>query len=62
MKRNQFIRYLQENNCRLKREGSGHSIFMNALTRKKSAVPRHTELGDLLCNEICKQLGIERMK
>ena len=62
MKRTQFIKYLQSHGCRLKREGGGHSIFINSLTGKKSAVPRHSELGDLLCNEICKQLGIEKIK
>ncbi|MCL2073889.1 MAG: type II toxin-antitoxin system HicB family antitoxin [Marinilabiliaceae bacterium] len=26
------------------------------------AVPRHREIGDVFCNEICKQLGIPKIK
>jgi predicted RNA binding protein YcfA (HicA-like mRNA interferase family) len=62
MKRIQFIKHLQSHGCRLKREGGEHSIFINPLTGKKTTVPRHSELGNLLCDEICKQLGVQKIK
>jgi len=62
MKRQQLINYLYTQNCVLKREGSSHSIFANSITGKRTPIPRHAELGDLLCNEICKQLGVPKIK
>ena len=58
MKRNQFIKHLIENDCIFKREGSNHSIYMNSKTGKRTSIPRHNEIKDTLCNEICKQLGV----
>ena len=58
MKRNLFLRYLTSQNCVLYREGGRHSVYMNSLTQKKSAIPRHPEIKDLLVKEICKDLGI----
>ena len=62
MKRQKLIDHLYAHNCVLKREGSNHSIFLNTVTGKKNAIPRHIEIGDVLCNEICKQLGIPKVK
>ena len=62
MKRNQFIKHLDNHGCVLKREGSSHSIYMNLITRKRTAVPRHNEIKDSLCNEICKQLEVPKVK
>jgi len=62
MKRNQLIKYLLTNGCIFKREGSEHSIYMNVKTRKRVAVPRHSEIKDTLCNVICKQAGIPKIK
>ena len=61
MKRTKFIEHLSANDCFLKREGRNHSIFINSITGKKSAIPRHVEIGDMLCKEICKQLGIPKI-
>jgi hypothetical protein len=36
--------------------------MMNVLNNKKTALPRHSEIGDILANEICKQLGIPKIK
>ena len=58
MKRGKFIKYLNSNGCYLYREGSKHSIFMNTDSGKKVTVPRHTELHNDFCKEMCKQLGI----
>ena len=62
MKRNKLIKYLLDNGCALKREGGDHTLYINLITGNRSAIPRHTEIGDVLCNEICKQLGIEKIK
>ena len=58
MKRGKFIKHLHANGCSLYREGSKHSIFMNTDSGKKFTVPRHTELHNDFCKEMCKQLGI----
>jgi len=62
MKRKQLIKHLNAHNCVLKREGSKHSIFENLITGKKNAIPRHAEIEDMFCNEICKQLGVPKIK
>jgi len=62
MKRTKLIKHLLSNGCILKREGSNHAIFLNPITGEKSAIPRHIEIGDLFCNEICKQLDIPKIK
>jgi len=62
MKRQKLINYLNAYNCVLKREGSSHSIFENTITGKRTPMPRHDELGDIFCNEICKQLGVPKIK
>lgn len=58
MKTTNFIRYLNQNNCRLLREGGNHSIFQNELNRKISSVPRHKEVKNNLVRKICKDLEI----
>ena len=58
MKRALLTRYLTSQNCVLYREGGRHSVFMNTVNGKKSAIPRHPEIKDLLVKEICRQLGI----
>jgi len=62
MKRNEFLKYLHGNDCKLLREGSNHSIYVNPKNKKQTAVPRHKELSDLLCKKICKQLEINVIK
>jgi mRNA interferase HicA len=62
MKRNKLIKHLENHGCFLLREGANHSIYMNPDNKKQSAVGRHRELSDLLCNRICKQLGILEIK
>jgi len=62
MKRNQIIKYLQENGCIWDREGSNHTIYYNPKTNLSTSVPRHQEIDDRICNEICKQLGVPKIK
>ncbi len=58
MKRIDFERHLYQNSCRLLREGRNHSIWINTKNEIHSAVPRHKEIDNRLCKNICKQLGI----
>lgn len=58
MKRVDFERHLNQNSCKLLREGSNHSIWINISSEIHASVPRHKELDNRLCKNICKQLGI----
>ena len=60
MKRRDFIKHLEKNNCHLLREGAKHSVYQNIKTNKKTTVPRHSNLDKDLVNLICKQLEIAK--
>ena len=62
MKRNQLIKHLNETGCLFFREGSNHTIYYNPKTNKIAPIPRHNEIKDTFCNEICKQLGVPKIK
>jgi mRNA interferase HicA len=44
--------------CVLKREGRAHSLWLNSATGVVEAVPRHTEISNLLARKICVNLAI----
>jgi mRNA interferase HicA len=44
------------------REGARHSWWHNPDQNKRSAVPRHTEIRDILTLKICKDLGVPPVK
>ncbi len=58
MKRNEFIRWLQQHDCVLHRNGSRHDIYINSHNSKKQPIPRHNEIDDMLVKHIKKQLGL----
>ena len=58
MKRKAFIKYLRDHDCEMVREGGRHSWWKNIITNRRSAVPRHNEINDILAKKICKDLGI----
>jgi len=58
MKTKDFIKFLNQHNCFLIREGSAHSIFQNQENKKISSVPRHKEVKNNLVKKICKDLEI----
>lgn len=58
MKRRALISHLTEQGCELVREGGNHSWWGHPVTKRRSAVPRHAEIHDLLVKKICKDLGI----
>ncbi len=58
MKRRKLLKHLIRHNCELLREGSRHSWWQNPELNKRSAVPRHSVISDILAAKICKDLGI----
>ena len=59
MKRKKLLQHLRLHGCEQLREGSRHSWWHNPLQNKRSAIPRHTEVNDILARKICKDLGID---
>jgi len=58
MKRREFIKHLNQHKCHLIREGGNHSWWGNSSRNTRSAVPRHSEIDDLLVRKICRDLQI----
>ncbi len=56
------MRYLRENGCLMLREGARHSWWHNPVQNKRSAIPRHNEIRDILALKICKDLGVPPVK
>ena len=61
MNRETFLRHLRRSGCYLKREGAAHSLWASPISGAVEAVPRHTELSDLLCRKICRRMGIPQV-
>ena len=62
MKRKELLKYLLDNSCELLREGRNHSWWHNPTLNKRSAIPRHNEIRNILAIKICKDLGIPKIK
>jgi len=62
MKRREFLKYLRAQGCELLREGGRHSWWHNPLQNKRSAIPRHAEIKNIIAKKICKDLGVEPIK
>jgi mRNA interferase HicA len=58
MKRRELIRHLERHGCFLKHEGGEHSLYQNPASREMQAVPRHTEIPDILARKICRKLSV----
>jgi mRNA interferase HicA len=58
MKRNALLRHLTKYDCQLLREGGRHSIWKNTKTGELTAIPRHTEIKELMVKKICTDLGV----
>lgn len=54
MKRIGLLKHLRMHGCVLKREGRGHSPWLNLRTGHTEAVPRHTDIVDILARKICR--------
>ena len=62
MKRKELLKYLRSQGCDLLREGGRHSWWHNPALNKRSAIPRHSEMQDILAKKICKDLGVKPIK
>ena len=60
MKRRDLLRHLSAHGCALLREGGNHSWWYQLELNRRSAIPRHNEINDLLVLKICKDLGIPK--
>lgn len=58
MKRRALLAHLRKHGCYLKREGRSHSLWANPDTGHIEAIPRHSEVPDLLARKICRLLRI----
>ena len=58
MKRSQLLRHLRKQGCELLREGGKHSWWHNPLLNRRTAIPRHSEIKNLLAKKICQDLGV----
>jgi mRNA interferase HicA len=58
MKTGALLRHLRFHGCVLKREGRSHSLWTNPRTGQLEAVPRHTEIPDVLARKICRGLSV----
>jgi mRNA interferase HicA len=58
VKRRALLAHLGAHGCALVREGARHSWWGNPANGRRSAVPRHSEIDDLLARKICRDLGI----
>ena len=64
MKRGDLLRHLRKHGCHLKREGRSHSLWTNPATGAVEAVPRHTEISDVLLARyaeafLCRRSAVE---
>ncbi len=57
MKRRELIRHLEAHGCAFKREGGEHTLYHNPTTRQMQAIPRHSEVPDILAKKICRKLS-----
>jgi mRNA interferase HicA len=62
MKRKNLIRHLETHGCEFLREGGNHTIYVNRVAQKSSAVPRHREINNFLVRKICRDLQIPEPK
>jgi mRNA interferase HicA len=58
MKRRELIKHLLLHGCRFVREGSEHSIWENPINRRRTALPRHSDIPEYTAQRICKHLDI----
>ncbi len=62
MKRDELLKHLRNQGCELLREGAKHLWWHNPALNKRSAIPRHSEIKDILANKICNDLGVNPIK
>jgi len=58
VKRGDLLRHLRRHGCYLKREGASHSLWCNPATGAVEAIPRHTEISNVLARKTCRNLSV----
>lgn len=58
MKRRDLLAHLSSHGCRLLREGGNHSWWCDATGVRRTAIPRHREIDEMLARKICRDLGV----
>jgi mRNA interferase HicA len=59
-KRKELIRYLENNDASLLREGRRHSLYHRG--KYRTEIPRHNEIVNELARKICRDLDIPFVK
>ncbi|MBM3934769.1 MAG: type II toxin-antitoxin system HicA family toxin [SAR202 cluster bacterium] len=62
MRRSDLIKYMRSQGCEFVRDGARHSWWRNPALNKATAVPRHSEIDDDLARNICRDLGIPKVR
>jgi predicted RNA binding protein YcfA (HicA-like mRNA interferase family) len=57
VKRQELVRYFEQNGFSLLRQGKKHSIYTNGA--RTIPVKRHRVLDRITANQLCKQAGLE---
>ena len=57
VKRKDIVRYFEQNNFILVREGGNHSIYSDG--NKTIPIKRHTHIDRITANKLCKQAGLD---
>lgn len=52
--------HLTANGCQFLREGRRHSIWMNPVNNRQTALPGHTEINEITARKICQALWVYR--
>jgi predicted RNA binding protein YcfA (HicA-like mRNA interferase family) len=58
MKLRDLIRHLERHGCEKLREGGNHTVYVNRVKQKSTALPRHREINDFLAKKIIRDLDI----
>jgi hypothetical protein len=61
VKRSSLLQHLRKHGCQLKREGASHSLWANPNTGHIEAIPRHSEISNLLARKICRGLSVPQI-
>ena len=51
-------RHLRAHGCERLRQGAKHAIWHNPAAKRRTSVPRHTQIPLTTAREICKQLAV----
>jgi mRNA interferase HicA len=62
MKRRDLIRHLERHGCEFYREGGNHTVYVNPVNNRVSAIPRHREINEFLARKICRDMGVPAPK